>query len=70
MEQQLVQLVGPQISISTRAEDISIDGSINRITREENSDIIVIGASGKTGFEKYSLTVIRSTFSSTATSRY
>ena len=51
-EQQLIQVAGPDISISTRAEDISLDESINKIIREENSDIVIMGISGRSGLEK------------------
>jgi len=50
--QQLAQVAGTDISIEYIAEDISLDESIDRITERENSDIVVMGISGRTGFAR------------------
>jgi nucleotide-binding universal stress UspA family protein len=49
---ELTKLTSDDTVIRTRTEKISLGESINKICREENSDMIVMGITGKSKFEK------------------
>jgi nucleotide-binding universal stress UspA family protein len=48
----LEKLTGDDIQIRIRTENLSLGESINTICREENADMVIMGISGKSKFEK------------------
>lgn len=52
LKDELVKLTGDDTVIRVRTEKITLGESINKICQEENSDIVVMGVSGKSKFKK------------------
>src|SRR5688500_14407541 len=52
LKEDLEKLTGDDIQIRIRTENLSLGESINTVCREENADMVIMGISGKTKFEK------------------
>ncbi|HKZ67601.1 MAG TPA: universal stress protein, partial [Chitinophagaceae bacterium] len=52
LKEELEKTTGDDIHIRIRTENLSLGESINSICKEENADMVVMGISGKTKFEK------------------
>lgn len=52
LKEELVKLTGKDITIRTRAENLTLGESINNICREEKADMVIMGISGSSKIEK------------------